>query len=233
MKLQKMLITMLTLVLLLVAFPICSYAEEGDNNAKMVDDPEMREVVIEKAITAFPEYEKQIKGEVEVNLSNARGIVNDEVVINETRNLSKNEIITYTQYESGIVTTALGYVEGKDVTVLYDGGTYRNYSMDAWMTHSLSSTMLYIQDINFRIYDNLYDKLIDRGSLVSSGAYLGMRENETSAKKALVEYRGWFYYDLSDIGTEVPLTDTRVLKIEIGNNTWTLSSARTSELENE
>jgi len=230
MRLQKIFATILAVTLLVTVFPDYMYAEE-QNGAYMVEDVEMRQVVIQKAIEAFPEYEKEIKGETEINLLKTRGIADDEVVINETRNLSENEIITYTQYESGIATAALGYVEGKEVTIIRDYADYATYSMDAWMTHSLSSTMLYIQDIEFAIYDLSFDKITNRGSLESDGAYLGMRSTETSSKKALLEYRGWFYYDMGNLGSVIPFTDTRVLKIEVGNNTWTLSSSWTSELE--
>lgn len=159
-----------------------------------------------------------------------RGNVLPTIVKSETRTISENEMMLYTEYDNGVATVAWGYVEGKDSEFVSDDGSSIVISMDAWLHHSLCDDLLIVNDIELLINYNFDydDEIIDRGEVNSTAgcAYGDYSLEEDGDSPAYAEYIGWFYFDLSDISDSfmLPYADTQTLRIELLNNSWTLSS---------
>ena len=160
--LKRIFAVTLSMVLLLTVFPNEFNAEvmEESSGVTVVNDEEVREMLLLKAIEAFPEYEKEIRGETEINLGKARSGGMGEVVISETRRLSETDVVTYTQYDSGIATAAVGLGIGQSEVTGYHRGQYMLYEMDVWLTCGVSTDVLFVESFGYGVYTNGYDEII-------------------------------------------------------------------------
>lgn len=230
---EKKIIILLTVCMLMnQPINICASTEvkaEESVRVEVVNNDVIHEQIINKAIQVFPEYEKQIRGESDIKLNHAksRTIHEDEIVVCETRKLSDDEVMTYTQYRSGVSTVAFAYSVGKKGTVVSENGTSLVYRMNAWLHHSLSDDVLIVSNIELLINYYNYDKIKKIGNLSGTATLYGKSNmTETASKPAYAEYIGNFSYDLSDIHEALlyPYIDTQTLRIELKNNEWTISS---------
>lgn len=229
--LKKILAVTLSIGLLLTAFPYEFNAAEDSPTVTMESDEEIREILLSKAIEAFPEYEKEIRGENEINLGKARSGGAGEVVVSETRRLSDAEIVTYTEYDSGISTAAIGLGVGKNITNTTTGSSYTQYTMNMWLTCGNSPTMLFVEGVKFKINSNSYDQITNKGNITnylcttSSTIYENYVEKEGADNLAVLECGGYFEFTYNTGWGEVPYSIYGILKLEVGNNTYELSSS--------
>lgn len=99
--------------------------------AMTTSDTETRNMVIEKAIQAFPEYEEKIMQENVQGLNTRQLADSDVIVVNETRFLSENEAVQYTEYANGLAALSFFATAGKKVNSTVDGGYYTLYNINA------------------------------------------------------------------------------------------------------
>ena len=197
----------------------------------MIKDEDVREMLLSKAIEAFPEYEKEIRGETEINLGKTRNGSMGEVVICETRKLTDTDVVTYTQYDSGIVTTAVGLGIGKRETYMNPQGQYTDYYMNVWLTCGSSTSCLFVKDFRYRVYPNTYDEIGYTGNLnnslctTSSTIIEELITKETSTDPAYVRYGGYFEFEAYTEFDTLPYYVYGRLIIEVENGSYTLSSS--------
>lgn len=153
-----------------------------------------------------------------------------EVVFSETRALSDSEIVTYTEFDSGVALTAIGMMTGKNIVEELDYGTNTSIKMDVWLLWGNSPSVLYVKNVKYSIYENEYDVLTQKGSidnpLCTTMGTTRTAQNlfETSTTNAYVEYTGSFVFYISDGAGESPYFMEASLRIEIGDNKCTISA---------
>lgn len=220
------------MVLLLVTFPYEVKGAELKDTVSYENKVQQKESLLEKAIDAFPEYEKELRGENDINFAKVRSGGMGNVVINETRKLSDTEIVNYTQYDSGIATAAIGLQTGKNITSTINGTRYTEYKMDMWLICGTSSSILYVKDVVFCINLTDYDAIYSKGSVVNNIVYNSVApvlqeyiDEETATRSAKLQYSAYFEFYVHINGGEQPYLVWGNIILEVGNNTYTLSSS--------
>lgn len=220
------------IILISLVLPIFQHefkASEEYAEVTTINDEEVREVLLSKAIEAFPEYEKEIRGENEINFGKARNGGMGEVVICETKRLSDTEVVTYTQYDSGIAMVASLFASGKEIVNAFHRGEYMYYQMDMWLVGGVTTDMLYVENFGCAIYPSTYDKILYSGDLDSTlctvfspiEEYIYYEEN--SNRDAEVSYGGYFRFNDGD--GQIPYQLYGRLIVKVGNDTYTVSSS--------
>lgn len=229
--LKKILAVVLSMGLLLTVFPNQYVAAEDVTIMSVENDAEVREMMLSKAIEAFPEYEKEIRGENEINLGKARSGGIGEIVISETRRLSETDVVTYTQYDSGIATAAVGLGAGKKDTYMNPQGAYTDYYMNVWLTCGNSPDYIFVKDFRYRVYPSAYDEIGYTGILdndLNTAGSVIIEEyvkNETAEDPARAVYGGYFSFTIySEVG-DLPYYIYGRLIVEVENGSYTLSSS--------
>lgn len=173
--------------------------------ATMVHSESMSEMVKEKAIQAFPEYEEKIRGENLTADMLAQPFSADydpnEIVVSEMRQLSENEAIHYTERASGVALFAYIRYAGKNIT---NTGYINNnviYDLNAWLNCSGSPDVLLINGVRTQVNASGTNSIINIGWINNNqlGTLPGTRGETvmsgTSANPAHVEYMTTFYIE--------------------------------------
>lgn len=206
-------------------------ASENTINAKTITDAEVKEMLVQKSVEAFPEFEKEIRGENldECNWNRAREIGFGEVVYTETRMLSETESVTYTEFDSGIALTAFGLMEGKNITDTYENGTETTYTMNVWLQYGASLDVLFVEDLIYSIRTNQYDVIRCLGDInhdYSTSSYRldEYRTYENTSENAYVEYGSFFNFSVNYGDMTIPYSLHGTLRIEVGDDKCVISS---------
>lgn len=164
--------------------------------ATMVHSESMSEMVKEKAIQAFPEYEEKIRGENLTADMLAQPFSADydpnEIVVSEMRQLSENEVVYYAERANGVALYALGCFAGKNVT----GSSYVNntnyYTMNAWLNCGNSQDVLMVNGIQTSVSTS-GSSITNQGNLSLSTVNSPMVAGRgTSGGLAYIQYSGYF-----------------------------------------
>lgn len=174
-------------------------------------DATVKDYITQKAIDAFPEHTAKILGEhlSADNFSQQTTRSAPQIIICETRAISEDEYVNYTEYDNGLVVTSLMAHAGQNRYYVSDLGSYTCYKLNAWMTVSGSSDVLMIYGVQFYIYDTGNSTLLDYGYIETSqttakSAARGLTRNSgTSSAPAYVCYTATFDIEISTDGESI------------------------------
>lgn len=145
----------LALVLMLTVLPMGALAAENTSE---------RDEILEKACVAFPEYAAKIAADT-LPASALRSAEPQKMVFTETRAISENEFIVYTEYSDGLVVLDQGVM---DKEVIYnstnDVATAINVDITVKATCTDTSAYFKVSNIKFTINTNSYDRINSIGS---------------------------------------------------------------------
>ena len=161
------------------------------------------------AVRAFPEYADRITADV-VDFSaitTYRMNNEDSVVVQETRAISEKEVITYTEYASGLAYVTGLFTPGKNVTNTAKGDTYTTYTLNAWMKCMGSDNLLMAEDVKLRVNSDGTNKLESEGhasvlSDVGTPMAWDRKKEGDRSNSAYVTYTGIFTITVSIPGGE-------------------------------
>lgn len=193
------------------------------------DDQQRNSLLNEKAASVFPEYaDKILNPDCRVS-TNTRSTTNREIVANETRAVSDNEYITYTEYSDGLILLS-DYdfdAESEGVNTVTGLG-YRQITINitAWCLSTYYDGYFYLDNVTYQLNDgdNNFDTIINPGtprkgnncSLYSRTSYI---PNESySDGYAKVSYRLGF-----KVGSSAGAVATSDLTLYVGEDTAAVS----------
>lgn len=229
---KRLLMLYLSLVLFVSVIPLQGFAvapvdSDFSHRGEVSDTANW---ALEAAVAAFPEYADKIRGEQTVAFDALQACSgSDEIVIQETRWVSEQEAITYTEYESGLVLTSGLFNAGKNVTGTSSGSGYYSGTMNIWMNCAGSSQILMVNGVTYTLPQGGYGYIENRGTIsslsdVSSPMYGGFRRNGSAGNPAYSEYTGVFTVYTSTGGEPNVTLFYGTLRIEVGASSYTLSA---------
>ena len=180
-----------------------------------------QEELIALACEAFPEYENRILSRRGAE-GNSRSInSNRTLVVSETRNISDNELVVYSEYSDGLI--LLSYAQYRYSTTtnsMEQEGSRTLWNVTVRAT-SVDVTNAYfeLRNVQFTVYPSSYDRITNVGTYAEYGRcdmhtrYTPVL-NESASGRANIVYRlSWELYESPPggwIGS--------VLRFEVGNN---------------
>lgn len=196
-----------------------AYAAEAEEST-MLQRSNAAAYAEELAVRAFPEYADRITADV-VNFSEIatyRMNNEDRIVVQETRAISEKEVITYTEYASGLRFTLGAFTPAKNVTNTVEGASYTTYTVNAWMHCMGTSDVLMVYDVQLRANSNGTSKLVSEGHVPDFSTTVGSRvwqkkEDGSANDSAFVKYVGIFTITVSIGGGESVTPINGFLKI--------------------
>ena len=210
-------------------------ADESVESFDTVEVEVTREYVTAKAIEAFPEYSEKIRGEnapaLSANMS--RSAVENQVTFSETRWLSEDEVVTYTEYANGLSTYAFGVVAGKNQTYEYDmGAGVVIYTINMWLQCPSSEDVFIVNDVSFIVRDYATGTITNLGTVYDPGltvpvalwSYLGGSVQGTETEPAYIEYSASFGVDTYIAGGYVTTYFTGILRLEVGQGYYSVTA---------
>lgn len=213
-------VLLFSIVLLMWSFSVS--AIEVKNDVILVDDPEIREIALSKALEAFPEYSSKIKGE-HLNIQSytlMSRTVSPNLVIKETRMLSDTEIVTYQEYDNGTVLTAIGFMAGKNVTDTSYGTGYYETTMNIWLNHASADQTLLVNNVKYTHLQNNHGAILSKGTIDSNSdadrtTVSAFNEFGDSSGPAYLEYQAIFYVEqyLANEIVETPVWGFLLLEV--------------------
>lgn len=232
---RKMYFLLFVAMLLLFTPGTRAFAEESIDCAAMDETGYTREYVMSKAIEAFPEYSAKICGEQEIvlNTNMSRSVADDQVTFSETRWLSEDEVVTYTEYASGLSTYAYGVVAGKNQTYEYDmGAGVVIYTINMWLQCPSSEDVFIVNDVSFIVRDYATGTITNLGTVYNPGltvpvatwSYLGGSVQGTDTEPAYIEYSATFEVEFYVAETYVPIYFTGILRLEVGQGYYSVTA---------
>ena len=220
---KKSISILLSIILILTAFPFYCFATEQDTAE--------REELIALACEVFPEYCDAIQGQAISTYTLPRSTDTIEEVFTETRNISDTTTLTYTQYSDGSgILTQLSTTDGCEKDVTYDerhasaGATYSSITIEA--TYTGESTNGYgsngyfkLTGLEYVIMSGDYDYIGDIGRysvnsdcrVISNATICTL--NESASGPAILQYRLNF-----KVGSNFAEGIESNLRITVGND---------------
>ena len=218
----------MVIVLLLTAVPIyrndiylASENIQSDVPNGMKSEAEMMELALEY----FPEYAERLNDPIEVDLLQSRAIGNeDELVINESRDISDVEHIIYQEYASG--RSNILYIVDVDEVLTQNGNGHQMYKCINIEVYSrLLLGNMYIMDFAFTIYYDQYDRINDYGDFSASNLPITIERQkmiEDANGPATILYTATFQYpEFSFVGSGVQRC---ALEIIVGDNGYSVEA---------
>ena len=221
---KKFLSIFLALVMLLAFMPVSTYADEAKTE---------RDILLEKACAAFPEYASKIAAD---NAPIATYSAQQErtVVFSETRALSGNELVSYTEYSDGLALLA-SVTPNRSVTYNSTTTSGARAKVDITVRATCSGVNSYFTASNVKYTIEQYgdDYITSVGTPVAHPSstpssdncqYISYRLNsyETDSSKAYVAYSLSFRF--ASLSTAFIRT---CLLVEVGNNTLSVTHEET------
>lgn len=219
MKKALCLVFVVSFMLSLMAIP-SSALENTSIQAEMISDSSVKEMVQSKSIQAFPEYENKIRGnQLSANILGTNNQATSEIVISETRFLSENEAVHYTEYNNGVVLTSLFTWAGRKVYESTDGGTYTVHRLNAWLNCAGSTDLLMIYGVVCRDNNDGSNSIQNVGYIeevqtsVDSAMEGECKRNSDSSGSAYVDYSGYFTIEIGTGGEPMIFEQFGLLRI--------------------
>ncbi len=192
----------------------------------MTDSEEISDYIKGAACRVFPEYESKIRADniLPTDIVNVQNISNSQIVIQETRAISDQEKITYTEYSNGISTLSGIYTTGKSVTNTQVNGPTTTYTFNAWLQILGSYDTMLIENIILGVAPN-FSSFGNFGSVSPASSAInplrsGYRQMGTLGinGSAYVEYYGGFFVQIPVSGGEINHVLYATMKIYADNN---------------
>ena len=192
---KRVLSILLAAVLLFTVMPFAVFADES--NISEHDE------LVAKACETFPEYSDKISGHLtpsQVQIQSVSGH-SSEVVHSESRYVSDDEVLTYTEYDSGIVTLSEARFNASfttDSTDVSGSITYVTATLRGTVSNYGCDNVFIAENFVFAIYAHSYDRIISLGNYyVTNGGGIqtaGMAPQiETASYPATAYYRTILY----------------------------------------
>lgn len=200
---KKFLSIFLAIALMIPSFLSLSVSAEENNLCN--DD-----YFVALAKKTFPEYADKIN--VKSDQTNSTRSLNSEpqIAIRDTRTVDSNTIMTYTEYDNGIVTLgALRFTVNKDIEI-EEEISYSNYTQyTATLVAKVEQGPPFTAtNVQYKIYPTSYDQITSLGNYSipgysSSQFSVSLRSNETATRSACAYYAFPCPVGLSDYRGEV------------------------------
>lgn len=192
---KRVLSILLAAVLLFTVMPFAVFADESDISE--------HDELVAKACETFPEYSDKISGHLtpgQVQIQSVSGH-SSEVVHSESRYVSDDEVLTYTEYDSGIVTLSEARFNASfttDSTDVSGSITYVTATLRGTVSNYGCDNVFIAENFVFAIYAHSYDRIISLGNYyVTNGGGIqtaGMAPQiETASYPATAYYRTILY----------------------------------------
>lgn len=192
---KRVLSILLVAVLLFTVMPFAVFADESDISE--------HDELVAKACETFPEYSNKISGHLtpsQVQIQSVSGHSSD-VVHSESRYVSDDEVLTYTEYDSGIVTLSEARFNASfttDSTDVSGSITYVTATLRGTVSNYGCDNVFIAENFVFAIYAHSYDRIISLGNYyVTNGGGIqtaGMAPQiETASYPATAYYRTILY----------------------------------------
>ena len=192
---KRVLSILLVAVLLFTVMPFAVFADESDISE--------HDELVAKACETFPEYSNKISGHLtpgQVQIQSVSGH-SSEVVHSESRYVSDDEVLTYTEYDSGIVTLSEARFNASfttDSTDVSGSITYVTATLRGTVSNYGCDNVFIAENFVFAIYAHSYDRIISLGNYyVTNGGGIqtaGMAPQiETASYPATAYYRTILY----------------------------------------
>lgn len=121
------------------------------------------------ACEVFPEYATSIQSNNSTVSPRSYSATDREVVISETRNVSDNQVMSYTEYSDGTVLIAYSsYSKSTTITDIYTGSQSTNYTADLVVDCIDSDQTFIVRNLKFTLIKQSYDCITSTGSLSDS-----------------------------------------------------------------
>lgn len=191
-------------------------------NAAQEDKASGQEELIAVACEAFPEYEDKILSRRSFEGSSRSTSSTRELVVTETRYISDNEAVVYSEYSDGVILlTDYTYRYSTTINSQSQEGSRTIYDVTVRATSAdVANAYFELRNVQFTIYGTTYDRITNVGTYTEYGkcdvhTQCAPVLYETASTKANIVYRlSWKAY--SDPGGWLP----SVLRIEVGNNSF-------------
>ena len=168
----------------------------------------------------------------------SRCVGDNQITFSETRWLSEDEVVTYTEYDNGLSTYAFGIVAGKNQTDEDDMGSgVVIYTINMWLQCPSSEDTFIVNDVSFIVRENLPGSIINLGTVynpepiipgmgvsVATWSYLGGRVQGTEEEPAHIEYSASFGVDFYISEQYVTIYFTGILRLEVGPGYYEVSA---------
>ena len=212
---RKISIVLAVALLLTLCVPFGVAAAEVDNAA-----PDTHEEMVDLACKVFPEYADNI-ATPRAPIRQSRS-ASDPVVVSEARQISDQEVMTYTEHASG--KAFLTFTKTWDETASSTSGNTKTVTGTVTVTCNTSMQVFYIGDMKYKIDYNGYDAIVDRGSRRNTTCHsvteTQLKDKEDSSGSARHQYEALFYPP--DHSALVPAV-CRIV-ITVGNDQFNLSA---------
>lgn len=211
---KRLMSFLLVLAVIFVVAPMPVSASQGEKLSG-------QEELIALACETFPQYENKILSR-RGYADNARSIAsNRSLVITETKNISDNELVVYSEYSDGMI--LLSYAQYRYTTTtnsLEQEGSRTLWNVTVRAT-SVDVTGAYfeLRNVQFTVYATTYDRITNVGTYTEYGRCMMHTQatpvlNETASTKAnIVCCLSWNLNDSISGGWI-----NSVLRFEVGNN---------------
>lgn len=115
----------------------------------MTDSEEVSDYVRDAACRAFPEYASKIQANQAPSTfaTQNQSMEKPEIVIKETRAISDNENVTYTEYSNGVSMLSGTYTIGKNIINTQGSEPAYSYTFNAWLQILGSYDTMLIENI--------------------------------------------------------------------------------------
>ena len=174
---------------------------------------------------AFPEYADKICADeiCAQNVEQDSDMEENQIVVQETRSISENELVGYTEYANGVGVLSVLHTVGKNVTNTQNFGNYTTYTLNAWLQCLGSYDVLLVEGIKLQAAGN-YSYLENEGkcSEASTTTFGWVSDSKTTGGNgdlsAYVTYLGGFKVDFNIGMGEYHSVVNASLKVYIGND---------------
>ncbi len=196
----------LAILMIFALLPVSAFAES--------DSFESYDYQIALAKQIFPEYRDKLEGKTSAYASKPRTRSEEiHVAIQKTRPVDDDTVMTYTEYDNGLVTLGTArFSKEADYTVTGEKAytSYTEYTAKI-VASVVGGPTFTATDVEYRIYPISYDKVTSAGSYSipgysSSKFTVNTRGTETSSLPAYVSYSFPCPVGLSSYSGEVSLS---------------------------
>lgn len=189
---MRKLISVVMATLILFTMPLNAFAAEDHSTYT-------HEELIQLGCDVFPEYADKIlhsncNGSSISTFSNRK-----ELLFEETRKVSEDVVLTYTEYSNNMVflTSATYYSNKIDHTMEWVSGTLYRYNVGLQATSNSSSDVFLASNITFQESNETHATITSRGELsdssTSDNEFSSWRQNETNSLSAYTSYNATFH----------------------------------------
>lgn len=214
---KRIMSLLLVFVMVLVIAPVPAHAASSTEN-------DVQAEMLETACDVFPEYADKIMAQVPMTANARSASTTRDLVVSESRNVSDDRVIVYSEYSDGLVLLADYDYRYQTITNSQDiDGSTTYVDIDIRATSNYFYGYFELQNVQFTIYGRGYDRITNVGSYVVTGdcainkTYTSVL-NETASGKAQIQYR--LHWKLNDLPAAVT---TSMFLFQVGNNGFTVS----------